>query len=46
VVTGRGVGVDLSSEFIALARERASEVAGVDYRVGDLVALRFDQRDL
>jgi ubiquinone/menaquinone biosynthesis C-methylase UbiE len=39
---GRAVGVDLSTEFIAVARERAGGVAGVEYHVGDLLALPFE----
>jgi SAM-dependent methyltransferase len=39
---GRAIGVDLSTQLIALARERAAGVAGVEYRVGDLIALPFD----
>jgi ubiquinone/menaquinone biosynthesis C-methylase UbiE len=39
---GRAVGVDLSSELIALASERAAGVTGVEYHVGDIVGLPFD----
>ena len=39
---GRAVGVDLSTELIAAARDRASEVAGVEYHIGDLAALFLD----
>lgn len=39
--SGRAVGVDLSSELVERARERAEGVGNVEYRVGDLAALPF-----
>lgn len=40
--SGRAVGIDLSAELIGRAQARAGGVANVEYRVGDLTALPFD----
>lgn len=40
--SGRAVGVDLSAELVERARERAGDVGHLEYRVGDLTALPFD----
>ena len=39
---GRAVGVDRSAELVARAQERATGRANVEYRVGDLGALPFE----
>jgi len=39
---GRAVGVDLSSDLVARATERAASTPGVEYRVGDLTDLPFE----
>jgi SAM-dependent methyltransferase len=39
---GRAVGVDLSTELVARARERASDLSHVEFEIGDLTALSFD----
>jgi SAM-dependent methyltransferase len=39
---GRAVGIDRSAQLVDRARERAKDVANVEYRVGDLTSLPFD----
>jgi SAM-dependent methyltransferase len=39
---GRAIGIDLSAEMVARARERAAGVDAVEYRVGSVTALPFD----
>lgn len=39
---GRAVGIDRSAQLVERARARARDVANVDYQVGDLTSLPFD----
>ena len=39
---GRAVGVDLSSDLVERATERAASTPGVEYRVGDLTDLPIE----